>query len=81
LGGKRELICDVGGVERPDMATVDAICRLALRARRDGLTLRLEGVLPELHELLALGGLCDPCGCVPAAPPRTVVAPGETNRE
>jgi ABC-type transporter Mla MlaB component len=79
LSAKRELICDVGGVERPDMATVEAICRLALRARRDGLNLRLEGVSVELHELLALSGLCEPCGCVD--PRQREVAPGETNRE
>ncbi len=51
--------CDVGGVERPDLALVEAVARLALVARRAGRQLRLRRVGPELQELLELVGLAD----------------------
>jgi hypothetical protein len=41
----------------PDLAAVDRIARLALLARRDGGTLVLAEVCPELAELLELAGL------------------------
>ncbi|MEU0359454.1 STAS domain-containing protein [Streptomyces cyaneofuscatus] len=51
--------CDVGGVERPDLALVEAVARLSLVARRAGRQLRLRRVGPELQELLDLVGLAD----------------------
>jgi anti-anti-sigma regulatory factor len=63
-------------VARPDLSTVDHLCRIAFHARRLGVRLRLRGVSPELHELLDLAGVCDVCGC----PDLPRVARGETNR-
>jgi hypothetical protein len=40
-----------------DIATVDVIARLRLRARRAGLELRLYDPVPELAELLGLTGM------------------------
>ena len=53
------VICDVGRVTRPTAATVDAVCRARLAARRLGCPLRLRHVSPELLDLLDLVGLCD----------------------
>nr|WSW67200.1 STAS domain-containing protein [Streptomyces sp. NBC_00995] len=55
--------CDVGGVERPDLATVEAIARLSLAARRSGgRRLRLLGTPSDLQVLLDLVGLADVVG-------------------
>lgn len=51
--------CDMGGVERADLALVEAVARLALVARRAGRQLRLRRVGPELQGLLDLVGLAD----------------------
>lgn len=51
--------CDVGGVERADLALVEAVARLALVARRAGRQLRLRRVGPELQGLLDVVGLAD----------------------
>ena len=51
------LICDVGGVLRPDAATIDALARLDLTARRLGRQFRLCAASDELVDLLALVGL------------------------
>lgn len=56
------VVCDVGAVTDPDCATVDALARLQLTAARLGSELRLRGASDELHELLALAGLCDVVG-------------------
>jgi STAS domain len=42
---------------RPDVATIDALARLELTARRRGKTLRLRNASTELRELIALAGL------------------------
>jgi anti-anti-sigma regulatory factor len=42
-----------------DLATIDALARLHLAARRAGLELRLRNVSAELRELLAFVGLDD----------------------
>jgi hypothetical protein len=52
----REIICDVGALA-PDCAALDALARLQLAARREGLDLRLRGVSRELGDLLAFAGL------------------------
>ena len=58
------VVCDVGVIVDPDLATVDALARLALGARRVGCGLGLRHASPELRNLLALAGLADvlPCG-------------------
>ena len=55
-------MCDVAEVTDPDCATVDALARMQLTTRRLGGELRLRGVSDELHEVLALAGLCDVLG-------------------
>jgi hypothetical protein len=40
-----------------DVATVDALARLALVARRSACEVRLRGASPELLKLVELGGL------------------------
>jgi len=55
--GAAVTIGTVGGVRSPDLATVDALARLQLAARRLGGSLRLRDVGDELGELLDLVGL------------------------
>jgi anti-anti-sigma regulatory factor len=57
--GAELVVCDVGGVIQPNAATVDAVCRVRLAARRFGCRLRLRHASPELVDLLDLMGLCD----------------------
>ena len=59
------VVCDVGAVVRPDAATIHALARLQLTARRRGARIRLARASPELRELLAFAGLAD---VVPAGP-------------
>lgn len=56
--GAELLVCDVADVSDPDCATVDALARIQLTARRLGSELRLRGASDELHEVLAVAGLC-----------------------
>jgi hypothetical protein len=56
-GPTADLECDVASVARPDLATVEALARVELSARRHGSDLRLRGASVELLELLALCGL------------------------
>jgi hypothetical protein len=49
-------VCDVAGA-KPDAATVEALARLQLAARRYGSALLLRNAAPELLELVALMGL------------------------
>jgi anti-anti-sigma regulatory factor len=53
------VICDVAGVARPDVVTVDALARLRLTARRHGCELVVGGAGAELSRLLRLVGLTD----------------------
>jgi ABC-type transporter Mla MlaB component len=53
------VICDVGGLERPDVVAVDALARLQLTAKRLGRRIRLRGSDRLLDELLRLSGLDD----------------------
>ncbi len=53
-----EAVCDVRGVE-PNAATVDALCRLQLAAKRFGCQVRLSGASDDLRELVAFMGLED----------------------
>ncbi|NED79267.1 STAS domain-containing protein [Streptomyces sp. SID11233] len=60
--------CDVGGLERADLAAVEAIARLSLVARRSGgRRLRLCGTPPELRLLMDLVGLSDVVGLADTA--------------
>jgi len=51
-------VCEVEGVE-PSAATVDALARLQLGARRLGCRVSLRGASPELRELVEFMGLED----------------------
>jgi ABC-type transporter Mla MlaB component len=53
------VICDVGALTRPDAATIDALARLQLTARRTGRRIRLRHACAELQQLLELMGLSD----------------------
>jgi ABC-type transporter Mla MlaB component len=51
------VVFDLSRVVRPDAATVDALARLQLTARRLGLGVRLRKTSAELRELIAFMGL------------------------
>jgi ABC-type transporter Mla MlaB component len=56
------VLCDVGAVTAPDAATVEALARLRLTARRLGCDLRVLRAHPHLTDLVALTGLSDVLG-------------------
>ncbi|GGU36136.1 STAS domain-containing protein [Streptomyces lavendofoliae] len=74
-GGDGFVVCDIGAVRRPDLATVDALARLRLTARRLGHRMAVRGAGPELRALLELAGLADQLLTPPPAPPPA--APGD----
>jgi hypothetical protein len=49
--------CHMGGITAPDLATIDALCRLRVSAAHLGYVLRLRETTSRLDELLALCGL------------------------
>jgi ABC-type transporter Mla MlaB component len=53
------VICDVAGVARPDVVTIEALARLCLTARRHGARLVVAGADPRLLDLVDLLGLGD----------------------
>jgi hypothetical protein len=55
------IVCDVSTLA-PDVGSIDALARLALLARRQGMELRLRKVSSELQELLELCGLGEVTG-------------------
>jgi hypothetical protein len=55
----RELVVWDGSPLPAEIATVDALARLRLLARRSGFELRVRAVRPELGELIDLTGLGD----------------------
>jgi ABC-type transporter Mla MlaB component len=55
--------CDVSEITQPDCATVDAIARLQLEARRRGRAIVLCNASAELRELLELSGLTEVIHC------------------
>ena len=63
--GADVLVCDVTLLTDPDCATVDALARLELGARRLGRRIRLRGASPRLRELLQLAGLSEIVGLEP----------------
>ncbi|MGW0612894.1 STAS domain-containing protein [Streptomyces sp. NPDC002788] len=56
-GRAQVVVCDVGGVGPPGLATVDLLARLQLAARRAGGRIRLRDPDPALCALLDLVGL------------------------
>ena len=66
------VVCDVSALTEPDAATVEALARLQLTARRLGCRIRLRGACPRLRDLLALVGLAE---VVPLLPPASGVEP------
>ncbi len=61
-------MCDLRGVEA-DCATVDAVARLHLAARRAGFELNLREASQELRDLLAFTGLSGVLGLEPGGKP------------
>lgn len=51
------VVCDVARLGQPGLATVDALARMELAARRMGGRIRLRGPAPPLRALLDLVGL------------------------
>lgn len=56
-GGALVVLCDAGGLARPDLAGLDVLARLRLHTTRAGGTLRLWRASPHLRLLLELTGL------------------------
>jgi hypothetical protein len=56
-GGRAGVVCDVGGLGPPGLATVELLARLELAARRAGGQIRLRDPDPALFALLDLVGL------------------------
>ena len=69
--------CDVAGVIEADCATVDAVARLQLDARRRGREIVLRNASPELQELLELSGLTDVIRCADGSGVEVVRQPEE----
>jgi hypothetical protein len=67
--GAAAVECDVGAITEPGLATLDALARLALTARRHGRTLRIRGAGPRLTALLDLTGLAGVLGVHPLRQP------------
>jgi hypothetical protein len=65
--GTTVLLCDLARLADADMATIDALARLALRARRLGCAVSLRAASPELIALLAFAGLGDVLPCAPTS--------------
>ena len=65
--GRALLVCDVGGLHRPDLEAIEAVARLALAARRLGCGIRLENASPDLRELVAFVGLAEVLPCSTAS--------------
>ena len=62
FGGNHSLYhveCDLGHVRRADLATVDALARAAVNARRAGTQLRIVNASAELRELIEFVGLAE----------------------
>ncbi|MCX5194825.1 STAS domain-containing protein [Streptomyces sp. NBC_00249] len=60
--GPAHVVCDVRAVTEPGLATVDALARMALTARRHGTPFRVTGADGRLLALLRLVGLVELLG-------------------
>jgi ABC-type transporter Mla MlaB component len=58
-GPTHVIVCDVGWLTIPDAATLDALARLQMSARRFGSTVELHNACPRLIALIELVGLSD----------------------
>jgi ABC-type transporter Mla MlaB component len=65
--GTTVLLCDVARLADVDMTTIDALARIALRARRLGCAVNLRDAPPELLRLVAFAGLSDVLACDPSS--------------
>lgn len=54
-----DVVCELGGLARADLAAVDAVARLRLAARRGRHRLVFRGAGPGLRSVLDLAGLGD----------------------
>jgi ABC-type transporter Mla MlaB component len=75
--GPSVILCDLTQLTEADMGTVDALARLALRARRLGCSISLRGPSSELCELLAFAGLGD---VLPRSPDSGVEVVGQSEQ-
>jgi STAS domain len=62
------VVCDVTAMVDPDAATIDALARLQLTARRYGCCIRLRHAGGPLQGLLSLTGLAEVVPCAPDRP-------------
>ena len=53
------VVCDVGGIARTDVVTVEALARLRLTARRHGRRFVVAGAGADLRDVIRLVGLAD----------------------
>jgi anti-anti-sigma regulatory factor len=63
------LVCDLRGIETPDLVAVELLTRLRLVAHRSGVVLRLVHPSEELRQLIALTGLAETLLDVGRPPP------------
>lgn len=61
-GGPALVVCDVGACS-DDLATVDALARIQLTAKRSGGAVRFRGAAEELRRILDLVGLAGVLPC------------------
>jgi ABC-type transporter Mla MlaB component len=76
-GGTTIILCDLARLADADMATVDALARLALRARRMGCVVSLRDPSTELLELVGLAGLGEVLPCDPGSGVQMIGQPEE----
>ena len=76
-GDSTIILCDLARLADADMATVDALARLALRARRMGCAVTLRDPSTELLELVGLAGLGEVLPCAPASGLEVIGQPEE----
>jgi anti-anti-sigma regulatory factor len=69
MDARTAIVCDVGSLTDADAVTIDALARLQLAVRRQGLEIRLRNALPELRELITLIGLDDVLRVEPGGQP------------
>ena len=60
------VVCDVGGLGPSGLDAVAMLAQLQLAARRAGGRIEVIGASADLHEVLAIAGLCHALGLPPA---------------
>jgi len=60
------VVCDVGGLDPGGLDAVAMLAQLQLTARRAGGRIEVTGASADLHEMLAIAGLCHALGLRPA---------------